>query len=138
MSNNHKEASDEQLDQHIAALRDEPIASGPSAETIAKTLERLHPETDRRPFMERLVHMSVAQRIAAVVLFTLGGLTLYFMFMLFSATSSVAFADVVKKLTSARTLAYTSTVTQPGKPPRITRTLLAEPQRKRTEMSDDM
>ena len=140
-SPNHNDRSAEQeLDRHIAAMRDEPVEAGPSEETIGKTLsmlERGHTiAAGRRNVFERLVAMTFTQRIAAVVMLTLGALTLYAMFGLFNSLTPVAFADVANKFKAARTLQYNSTVTLADYPPRTIKTLLADPDRMRTEMSD--
>jgi len=82
-----------------------------------------------------LVPMTFTQRLAAAVMLTLGGLALWFVFTLFSSTSSVAFADVADKLKAARTLTYQTTTTLAGKPPMTTKTLVAEPDRMRLEMA---
>lgn len=142
MSSNHSDRKlDELLDQHIAALRDEPIdPATPSDTTIASTLERLREaeaKPSRRPFIERLAIMSFTQRIAAVVMLTLGAMTIYVMFALFNTLGpSVAFADVAQKLKAARTLQYTNTVSLAGSPTRSFKTLMAEPDRMRIEMPD--
>jgi outer membrane lipoprotein-sorting protein len=147
-SSNSKPLTDEQLDRHIAALRDETTAEGPSNEVIARTQamirDRLADERSesfliggRRPLMQRLVAMTLTQRIAALVAVTMGGLTLYVVFQVFSALSgTVAFADVARKFAAARTITYNSTVTLPGERSAVSRTFVAEPDRMRTEMSD--
>jgi outer membrane lipoprotein-sorting protein len=136
MSNNHDRERDLQLDNHIAALRDEPTPDGPSPQLMQMTMKRIDSVTGRRTYLERLVHMSRSQKIAAVVMVTLGALVLYFMFTLFSATSSVALADVVRKITSARTLSYVTTVTLADGKPSVVKTHLADPDMIRAEMPD--
>ena len=146
MSSNPHDNTDAQLARHVAALRDEPIPDGPPPETIAATLAMLRgadsngagptrSTAGRRTLIERLVHMTLTQRIAAAVTITLGGLTLYVLFILFSSLgATVAFAQVAEKLKAARTLSFTSTTTLPGQPPMSIRTLMAEPDRVRTEL----
>jgi outer membrane lipoprotein-sorting protein len=140
-SANHNDRSlDEQLDRNIAALRDEPTEAGPSERTLNATLAMLDqsrpPAIGRRNLFERLAVMSFPQRIAAVVMLTLGALTLYAMFALFNSLApSVALADVVKRIQSARTLSYVTSATIDGKTV-STRTLMAEPDLRRTEMPD--
>src|SRR5688572_4275861 len=115
-ANHENHEAQPQLDQHIAALRDAPTEPGPSESTVAATLlmlrstqprptamatKRFKPGADggRPRFIERLVAMTFTQRIAAAVMITVGGLTLYLMFSLFSTMgTSVAFADVARKL----------------------------------------
>jgi outer membrane lipoprotein-sorting protein len=143
MSPNHNPVSDEQLDRHIAALRDETVpADGPSPQAVDATLAMLKRSeqservvTGRRPFYERIVAMTMTQRIAAVVMLTLGALVLYAMFALFNTLApSVAFADVAGKLKAARTLSFYNTMTLPGQPPVTTRMLMADPDRLRNEI----
>jgi outer membrane lipoprotein-sorting protein len=142
--NHDSHSAQPELDQHIAALRDVPTESSPPAATVAATLAMLRSPritpafVDSRPrFTERLIHMTFTQRIAAAVMITVGALTLYVMFTLFSTFgASVAFADVAEKFKQARTIQYNSTVTTPGMPAVTIRTLVAEPERMRTELPD--
>jgi outer membrane lipoprotein-sorting protein len=141
MSSNHTPNLDEQLHQHIDALRDEPIPDGPSANVLTKTQAILglamEAPTDRivigrRSFAERIVAMTLFKRIAAILFITLGAVALYVAWQTFN-TTTVAFADVAQKLNNARTLVYTSTVTLPGKPPVTMRNLHASGGRTRIE-----
>jgi outer membrane lipoprotein-sorting protein len=141
MSANHDPVGDEQLDQHVAALRDEPIEAGPSPQALQATLKMLRQSNrmtiGRRTFIERLAAMTMTQKIAATVMITLGGMTLWVMFEIFGALSpGVAFGDVVERLKSIRTAAYTMTVTLPGKPPTSMRTLELGNGRTRTEIGE--
>ena len=152
MSNNHNTPeNDDLLQQHIDALRDEPADEGPSPQTIAATLQMLRASRTSAPeakpnrfavsrgFSQRLVTMTLTQRIAAAVTITLGGLVIYFTFMLFSSMgSSVAFADVVQKIKSAHTLTCTGTATFPGRPAVAMKILLSDPDRMRTEAPGGM
>ena len=144
MSDNQQDNS--QLQRHTAALRDQPVPEGPPAQTIAATLAMLESTesnsaaseksfvTQRWGFLERILPMTFAKRIAAAVLIAVGALILYFVF---NATSaSVAFADVAAKLKAARTLAYTTAVTIPPNPPTTMKILMSDPDRVRTEMPD--
>ncbi len=155
-SNNHNSnesnENDALLDQHIDALRNSSTDAGPSPETVSATLKILQssrisaPQTQGnrfaigcRGFYQRLVAMTLTQRIAAAVLITVGAGTLYFMFTLFSSMgSTVAFADVVQKIVSAHTLTCTATATFPGKPQVSMKMLLADPDRMRNEMPGGM
>ena len=146
MSNDQHDNADALLARHVAALRDEPVPDGPPPETVAATLAKLRltdPNgietkrfvTGRTTPIERLVRMTLTQRIAATVLITLGGLTLYVMFTLFSSVgATVAFAQVADKLSGARTLSFTSTTTVPGQPSTSIRTFMTGPDRVRSEL----
>lgn len=144
-SNNYD--SDADLDRFIDALRDEPVIEGPSPDVLAKTHAMLREAlsdlgsginvTGRRSFFERLVPMTFAQRVAAVVMITVGGVVIYTLFALFNTLGpTVAYADIAAKLESARTLIFNSTTTLPGMPPVVTRVLVAEKGRMRHEMTD--
>jgi outer membrane lipoprotein-sorting protein len=136
MSMNHDKKLDELLDRHVDALRAEAADETPPPELIAKAQRNLVREPHRPNFAKRLINMTFAQRIAAVVMITLGALTLYLVFGLFNTLApTLAFADVVQKFKSARTMTFTNTITLPGMPPVKSRTLVAEPSRMRTEMS---
>lgn len=138
---NHHDVSDEQLDRHAAALRDEPVPpDGPSPEALGATLEMLRAQRvspGRRSLLERALSMTFSQRITAAAIIGFGALTLHFAFGVFNVFSpSVAFADVADKLKDARTIQYTSTTTLPNGKTIAIRTLAAEPDMMRTEMPD--
>lgn len=142
MSNNHDAKAEVILERHVEALKAERVSDGPSEQTMAATLATLRAATAQdevknasasghRLFIERLVGMTMTQRIAAAVMITIGLIILYAMFGVLR-TPTVAFADVVQKLKSVKTFSYSSTVTLPGRPPVTMRTLYAEG-RTRTE-----
>ena len=77
MNSNHNDRSlEEQLDRHIAALRDEPADAAPPRATVDATLAMIHGQqfvaTGRRRFVERLAAMTFQQRLAAAVMITAG------------------------------------------------------------------
>lgn len=142
-TNNHNQVTDEQLDLHAAALRDEAVPlDGPSADVLGATLTMLRSQPvtipGRRSFFERAIHMKMFQRIsAAAAVLLLGALMLYALFGSQGGIGpSAAFADVANKLKDARTIQYTSTTTLPNGKTIAIRTLAAEPDMMRSEMPD--
>jgi hypothetical protein len=96
------------LDRALAALRDAPLAQGPSPELVASTVEALQSLTGpqavriqkRRQLMFRLVRYS---GVAAAAVFIAGVAGWLF---LLDRTAAPAFADVVQNVKNARSVTF--------------------------------
>ena len=154
MSNNHydrnlEQRPDAELDRHIEALRDEAVPDGPSPETLAATLAmlgaprlgevdsggaRIGGTGDRdagggRPIPKtRSSSMTFAQRLYLAVSLAAAACVLWFIFVLLGPFGpTVAYGQVIEKLTGAKALAYTMSVVQPdGKSSAPMRTVIAD------------
>jgi outer membrane lipoprotein-sorting protein len=125
---------DERLARAVAALRRLPMADGPSAETLDRTLAALQaaassPKTTLIPgrkVMFTILKMAAALVVAAGGLFYLGGPHL--------AGAPVTFEEVAQKLGNAHTFAYLMTMELPNaKTPVKVRLLFKEPGLLRSE-----
>ena len=127
---------DKLLAHATAALQRTPMADGPSAQTLDKTLAALDAAAStsktrfafRRKAMFTLLKMAAAVLVAAGSLFYLGGPYL--------AGAPVAFEAVAQKLQSAHTLSYVMTMEFPGEKaavPMTMRHLFKEPGLVRSE-----
>jgi outer membrane lipoprotein-sorting protein len=125
---------DDVLKQAIAAIENAPALPGPPPELVNATLATLHdsdpPTIPSHPVVSRsLLMKSLA---ATCCLLLVAGVAVLIMTAI--QPSSMAFADAVEQLRSARTLSYTRLITVEGKPDPIkTRELFAEDGRHRSE-----
>lgn len=101
------------LEQALAALRDAPVADGPSPRHVASTVEALQtamipPDVvrlrERRRKMFRIARYSTAA--AAVVLLVIGAAGLFLM----DRTASLAFAQVVENVKNAKCVAFVTKI----------------------------
>src|SRR4051794_22810140 len=95
---------DDLLEKAIEAIRNEPAPSGPSRQVVADTLNQLKKQSQLQSFWQRTVAMTFTQKIAASIAMTLGGLTIYFVFTVFSALSSVSYGQVATLIRSVHSM----------------------------------
>jgi outer membrane lipoprotein-sorting protein len=105
---------EDQLERAIAAMRDASVPDGPSQQVHADTLSALRKaESQHRPqtLLTRILTMKPLTKMAASVLLALGLSLLAFVML---RPASPAWADVVDKVASARTLTFHASTTMPG------------------------
>lgn len=127
-------APDDVLEQAIAAIENAPDLPGPPPELVKATLATLHdsdpPTIPPRPIFSRGLLMKCLSATAGLLL--VAGAVVFVVTAV--QTSSMAFADAVEQLRSARTLSYSNLITVEGKPDPIkTREFFAEDGRHRSE-----
>jgi outer membrane lipoprotein-sorting protein len=136
MSDHNRFNPDDLLETSLAALRSETIPPGPSARTVADTLSALRRAEARPKLWQRVIHMTLTQKIAAAVALTLGGLTLYFLLSLFGGFASVSYAQVADQIRAVRSMTCTVTIqgTDPNKPAVSMRMMFMDPDKTRMQM----
>ncbi|MGB7158555.1 MAG: hypothetical protein WBD40_10850 [Tepidisphaeraceae bacterium] len=113
---------DDLIERSLAALHREHVPHGPGVEVTARTLSRLKrpasgaancDSNERSTLFTRILTMTFAQRIAAVVLVTIGALVLWFMFALFGGFGTVSYAQVAQQIKDAQSMTMKMTLTSP-------------------------
>jgi outer membrane lipoprotein-sorting protein len=104
--NSQHDNPDDLLNRSLNALRNAPIADGPSSKVLADTLAALRSAPDTSPTLKlkRFTNMKFITRFAASILLVCGIAALFF----FSLHPSIALADVVKKVREAKTISFTT------------------------------
>ena len=120
--NHNPEGENDIVARALAALHGEQAPSGPSDEVMARTLRNLtrRDENERPNLFMRMMTMTFTQRLAAAVMLTLGGLTVWFMLALFGTFASVGYADVARQIKEARSMTFTMTMVAPQDPKPMT------------------
>ena len=108
----HNDNPNDRLDRAVHAIRNVPIPDGPSSEVLADTLAALGSAAEMSSTLKlrRFTSMKFITRFAASILLACGLAAILFV----SLRSSVALADVVKKVREAKTLSYVTSVSIPG------------------------
>jgi outer membrane lipoprotein-sorting protein len=102
----------DRLDRSLNALRNSPIPDGPSPEVVADTLAALRNAADQSHSLKirRFTSMKFITRFAASILLACGLAAVLFV----SLRSSVALADIVKKVREAKSVSFVSSASIPG------------------------
>src|SRR3954468_13232391 len=88
------------LEQAIEAMRNESAPPGPSQQIVDDTISALQRRSQPKNFWQRTFAMTHTQKIAASIAMTIAGLTLYFVFTLFSGLSGVTYGQVATVIKS--------------------------------------
>src|SRR3954468_6075695 len=127
------------LDQAIEAMRSESAPPGPSQQAVDDTVSALRQRSQPKSFWQRTFAMTLTQKIAASIGMAIGGLTLYFVFTLFSAFSSVSYGQVATVIKSMRSMTCDTTITVPGtNQPYTSKMFAMEPDKMRQEQPNGM
>jgi outer membrane lipoprotein-sorting protein len=114
MSENEHPKLDDLLERTLAAMRNEQLPPGPSAQTFANTLsalrgagEPLKSQISNFKFTRRVIAMIKAHRIAATFILMLSGVAVYLSFVLAGGLASVSFAQVAEQVRSIHSMTCT-------------------------------
>ena len=110
---------DDQLERSLSAMRNAVISDGPSQQLLADTLlalRKAETQTHKNIFT-RILTMKPLTKIAASILLAFGLSLLAFVML---RPNSVAWADVVNKVATAKALAFTATTQIPMAPKPMT------------------
>ena len=133
------QAQDDLLEQAIASMKQEASASHLLPRTVTDTLAALRKaEAKHSPrIWNRVIAMTLTQKIAAAIGLTISGLTIYFVFSLIGP--SVTYAQVAAQIRAAKSMSYKIQASVPGNDKTVTMdTMWQEPGRFRMQMSPDM
>jgi outer membrane lipoprotein-sorting protein len=136
MSDHNRPNPDDLLEISLAALRSQEFPPGPSARTVADTLSALRSAEARPKLWQRVIHMTLTQKIAATVALTLGGLTLYFLLSMFGGFASISYAQVADQIRAVRSMSCTLTLqgANLGKSPVSMQMMFMDPGKTRMQM----
>jgi outer membrane lipoprotein-sorting protein len=126
----------DRLERSLSAMRNAPIPDGPSQQLIADTLAALDKDAGDRLNLniQRKNNMRIITRLAASLILAFGVAALIFFA---SRTSSVALADIVRKVRDARTLTFNATASYaPAQAPQRFKFLMNNSGQTRIEMSN--
>jgi outer membrane lipoprotein-sorting protein len=138
-SDDHEAKQNDLLVQALAAVREEASTSNLPQRTVADTLAALRKAQAKHSprIWNRVIAMTLTQKIAAAIGLTISGLTIYFVFSLLSP--SVTYAQVAAQIRAAKSMSYKIQATVPGSGKNVTMdTMWEEPGRFRMQMSPDM
>src|SRR5258706_9809115 len=110
---------DDQLERSLSAMRNAVISDGPSQQLLADmllALRKAETQTHKNNFT-RILTMKPLTKIAASILLAFGLSLLAFVML---RPNSVAWADVVNKVATAKALAFTATTQIPMAPKPMT------------------
>jgi outer membrane lipoprotein-sorting protein len=102
--------TDPTLDRAVAALREQAIGEGPSEQVMTRTLEVLRRESVPQAVAPAVIPFKLPfwlLRRAAAIFLVCAGVALAVLLLNFNS-SSVAFADVMKKVRESRSLTFTA------------------------------
>jgi hypothetical protein len=119
-SDDHEAKQDDLLEQAISVVKGEASASNLSPRTVTDTLAALRKaEAKHSPrIWNRVIDMTLTQKIAAAIGLTISGLTIYFIFSLLG--SSVTYAQVAAQIRGAKSLVFDATAQPVNSPKEIT------------------
>ena len=118
-SDDHEAKHDDLLEQAIAAVKNEASASNLAPRTVADTLAALRKaEAKHSPrIWNRVIAMTLTQKIAAAIGLTITGLTIYFVFSLLGP--SVTYAQVAAQIRAAKSMVFDATAQTVNSPKEI-------------------
>jgi hypothetical protein len=138
MNDHDQTQPDDLLERSIAALRDEAVSRDPSPQAVAGTLAALR-KAQNPSFFQRVVAMTLTQKIAAAAALTIGGAVVYFLATLFGGFSSISYAEVADQIREVRTMVCNITVTPANSGTAVTmRMMFMSPDKTRMEMPGGM
>jgi|GEM_PF-3796698 len=109
------------------------------ADTLARIRHAAPVAVSNKNLLFRIAALTFRQRIAAAIVLTLGGLSLWIVLSVFGGFTSVTYAQVAEQIRALRTVSWNETVSGGASPMRLTiKTYCMEPSHVRMEIGQGM